>query len=309
MAKDKTGRYIIIHDTLEQYSKILDTVNQVADAASAKNTDISLGLSAVASTERELLPVLKQIEESKPKDLDRYEFALTQAIETTSDSLELAQEDLAKRGGDVLKRQQAQKAAEAALTPIEKEGQQADEAKKKAKAAEEKAAEDAHQKRKPPTLLKPGEKRKNRNRTPELACYLLFPTVVAQKKNHRTIPGHLPHEAEPDGRARSTEGVQMRKLIVGLLAFVPLAFSQSQTFTYTYSGLPLPVYPDDWNTVAVTSMFVGRSIQISKVTASVQVQYSGVGDLNVYMYVSRRNSHEIIGTQLRWPREHRYHLR
>ena len=31
-------------------------------------------------------------------------------------------------------------------------------------------------------------------------------------------------------------------------------------------------------------MFVGRSIQISKVTASVQVQFSGVGDLNVFMW-------------------------
>jgi len=158
LAKDKTGRSIMIHDTLEQYSKILDAIDTVADAASAKNADINLGLAAVAAAERELLPVLKQIEASKPKDLDRYEFALTQAIETTSDSLELAQEDLAKRGGDVLKRQDAQKkAAEAAMTPIEKEGQQADEAKKKAKAAEEKAAEDATPKRKPPTLLKPGE--------------------------------------------------------------------------------------------------------------------------------------------------------
>ena len=80
------------------------------------------------------------------------------------------------------------------------------------------------------------------------------------------------------------KGILMRKLIVTLLVFVPLAFTQTQTFTYTYTGLPLPVYPDDWNTVAVTRMFVGRSIQISKVTASVQVQFSGVGDLNVYMW-------------------------
>ena len=76
----------------------------------------------------------------------------------------------------------------------------------------------------------------------------------------------------------------MRKLIVSLLVFVPLAFTQSQTFTYTYTGLPLQIYPNDWNTIAVTSMFVGRSIQISKVTASVQVQFSGVGDLNVFMW-------------------------
>jgi hypothetical protein len=158
LSKDKSGRSILIHDTLEQYSKILDAIDTVADEASAKKADISLGLNAVAAAERAMLPVLKQISESRPKDLDRYEFALTQAIETTTDSLELAQEDLGKRGVDVLQHQQAQKkAAEEAMTPIEKEGQQADEAKRKAKAEEEKAKEDATPKRKPPTLLKPGE--------------------------------------------------------------------------------------------------------------------------------------------------------
>ncbi len=76
----------------------------------------------------------------------------------------------------------------------------------------------------------------------------------------------------------------MRKLILTFLAFVPLAFSQSQTYTFTYSGLSLPIYPEDWNTIGVIRLFVGKSIQISKVTAAVQVQYSGVGDLNVFMY-------------------------
>jgi uncharacterized protein (TIGR03437 family) len=76
----------------------------------------------------------------------------------------------------------------------------------------------------------------------------------------------------------------MRKSILALVVFAPLAFGQPQTFTYTYSGLPLPVYPDDWDTVTVISMFVPRSISISKVTVGVTVQYSGVGDLNVYMF-------------------------
>ena len=91
--------------------------------------------------------------------MERYEFALTQAIETTTDSLDLAQQDLGKRGSDVEKREAAQKKAiEAEMTPIEKEGQQAADAKKKV--AQEKTAEDADAppKRKPPTLLRPGEK-------------------------------------------------------------------------------------------------------------------------------------------------------
>ena len=132
----------------------------MADEASARKTDIKLGLAAVASAEKAMLPVLKQIETSHPKDMERYEFSLTQAIETTTDSLDLAEQDLGKRGSDVEKREAAQKKAiEAEMTPIEKEGQQAADAKKK-KVAEEKAAEDADAppKRKPPTLLRPGEK-------------------------------------------------------------------------------------------------------------------------------------------------------
>uniref|UniRef100_Q01YV8 DUF5667 domain-containing protein n=1 Tax=Solibacter usitatus (strain Ellin6076) TaxID=234267 RepID=Q01YV8_SOLUE len=159
LAKDKTGRSIMIHDTLEDYSKILDAIDTVADAAAARKTDIKLGLAAVADVEKQLLPVLKQIEESHPKDMERYEFALTQAIETTSDSLDLAQQDLGKRGSDVEERLEKQKkAVEAEMTPVEKEGQKAA-ADAKKKADEEKAAEDDKPKRKPPTLLRPGEKK------------------------------------------------------------------------------------------------------------------------------------------------------
>ncbi|MEO8595763.1 MAG: hypothetical protein ABI759_20755 [Candidatus Solibacter sp.] len=162
LSKDRSGRSIMIHDTLDQYSQILDAIDTVADAASAKQTDIGVGLAAVAAAERDLLPILKQIEESRPKDLDRYEFALTQAIETTSDSLELAQEDLGKRGKEVQDREKAKKAAtEVSMTPIEKEGQTAEEAKKaavaKVEAEEKAAAADATPKRKPPTLMRKGE--------------------------------------------------------------------------------------------------------------------------------------------------------
>jgi hypothetical protein len=158
LGKEKAGRSILIHDALEDYSKILDAIDTVADAAAAKKTDIKLGLSAVADVEKQLLPVLKQIQDTHPKDLERYEFALTQAIETTSDSLELAQEDLGKRGKDVETREEKQKkAVEAEMSPVEKEGQKAADDKKKADA--DKAAEDDKPKRKPPTLMRPGEKK------------------------------------------------------------------------------------------------------------------------------------------------------
>jgi len=159
LAKDKPGRSILIHDTLDEYSKILDAIDTVADSASERKTDIKLGLAAVAAVERAVLPLLRRIQESRPKDLERYEFSLTQAVETTSDSLELAEEDLGKRAGEVEERQAAQKkAAQDRMTPIEKEGQQADQDKKKAEDAKAAPADaTSTPKRKPPTLLRPGE--------------------------------------------------------------------------------------------------------------------------------------------------------
>jgi len=158
LKKDKAGRSILIHDTLDEYSKILDAIDTVADAASERHTDIKVGLAAVAATEKAILPALKQIEENRPKDLERYEFALTQAIETTSDSLDLAEQDLGKRASEVEQRQQAQKKAmDAQMSPIEKEGEAAKK-KEAAKAPDEKAEDDAAPRKKPPTLLRPGEK-------------------------------------------------------------------------------------------------------------------------------------------------------
>ena len=83
----------------------------MADAAAGKKADIKLGLTAVATAYQSMLPELEKIRDSKPKDMERYEFALTQAIETTDDSLKLAQEDLGKRGLDVQAKEEKQRKA------------------------------------------------------------------------------------------------------------------------------------------------------------------------------------------------------
>ena len=101
LGKEKPGRSILIHDTLDEYSKILDAIDTVADAASERKIDIKVGLAAVATAEAATLPMLKRIAESRPKDLERYEFSLTQAIETTADSLDLAEEELGRRAAEV----------------------------------------------------------------------------------------------------------------------------------------------------------------------------------------------------------------
>jgi hypothetical protein len=86
--------------------------------------------------------------------MERYGFVLKQAIETTADSLETAQEDLGKRAKDVEDRQRKErKARQEAMRPTEREAAQA--AEKKAAEDEEKKEE---QKKAAPTLMRPGEK-------------------------------------------------------------------------------------------------------------------------------------------------------
>jgi hypothetical protein len=154
LAKEKAGRSILIHDALDDYSKIVDAMDDVADEAIGRHLDIKLGLAAVASVEEETLPVLQKAQDSHPKDLERYGFMLKQAIETTADSLEAAEEDLGQRVKDVEARQrQERKARQEAMTPTEREAAQATE--KKVAEDEEKKQEE---KKAAPTLMRPGEK-------------------------------------------------------------------------------------------------------------------------------------------------------
>ena len=145
MAKDtRPGRAAMMHDLLDEYSQIIDAIDTVSDDALEHRTDIGAGTKAVASAEKTFLSALEKLHDSSPPDLSRYEFLLTQAIETTRDSLEAASEDPAKRAAAVAERQKKEKKVrEASMTSEE--------------AAAKKAEADATPKPKKPTLLKPGE--------------------------------------------------------------------------------------------------------------------------------------------------------
>jgi aromatic ring-cleaving dioxygenase len=148
LAKEKAGRSILIHDALDDYANIIDAIDTVADDALQRHVNVKVGLTAVATAESEMLSRLEQIQDSQPKDMSRYDFVLRQSIDGTNDSLDLARQDPAARAAAVAAKQaKEKKEREASMTPTERDAKKAEEAK----------AEQDKEKKKAPTLLRPGE--------------------------------------------------------------------------------------------------------------------------------------------------------
>ena len=148
LTKDKAGRSALIHDLLEDYSNIIDAIDTVADDSLKRRKTLDTGMEKVRLGEKPMLADLEKIQESHPKDLERYEIVLKEAIHSTTDSLE-AGKDLGQRATEVLaKEKQEKEQREALATPEEL----------KEKAAEAKKEATDPKRRKPPTLYKPGEK-------------------------------------------------------------------------------------------------------------------------------------------------------
>jgi hypothetical protein len=153
LAKEKPGRSGFIHQTLEDYTKIIEAIDTVADDALKRGVIITEGISSVVEAERRMVVELKRIEESDPSDVERYKFALTTAIETTQDSLELSEQDLVERKKDVAHRDaQDRKKLQEMTTPAE--------VKDRAKAEQKQAATESKTPRKAPTLRRKGEQPK-----------------------------------------------------------------------------------------------------------------------------------------------------
>jgi hypothetical protein len=150
LSRDKAGRSVLVHDLLDDYAKIIEAIDTVSDDALKRKQTLDVGMPAVIAAEKEMLAALRKIDESKPKDIARYDFALKQAIETTSDSLDLSQEDLGARAKAAISKEEQERAdRNAIVNPNDP---------KKAEAKKEDAPKDGDPpKKKIPTLRRPGD--------------------------------------------------------------------------------------------------------------------------------------------------------
>jgi len=146
VAQEKAGRSKLIHDLLEDYTKIIEAIDTVSDDALKRKLAVGEGVKVVETAEKEMLAALEKIQASNPKDIGRYQFVLDQAIETTKDSVELAAADLKDRSVTIeTKVQKEKQELEALMNPEE------------VKAKRESEKKETEQKKKAPTLRRKGE--------------------------------------------------------------------------------------------------------------------------------------------------------
>jgi hypothetical protein len=145
LAKEKPGRSAMIHEALDEYSKILEAIDTVSDDALRRKVAFDVGAIELAKSEKEMLAKLEKLKSTRTRDFSRYEDALANAIENTGASIELAEMDSQARTKDVLtKDQQQKKEREALMTTKELEERKTEEKK-------------VEPKKKAPTLRRKGE--------------------------------------------------------------------------------------------------------------------------------------------------------
>jgi hypothetical protein len=145
LAKEKPGRSAMIHEALDEYSKILEAIDTVSDDALRRKVALNVGAIELAKSEKEMLAKLEKLKATKTRDFSRYEDALANAIENTGASIELAEMDAQSRTKDVFtKDQQEKKEREALMTTKELEERKTEEKK-------------VEPKKKAPTLRRKGE--------------------------------------------------------------------------------------------------------------------------------------------------------
>ncbi len=150
LAKEQAGRGAKIHDNLEQYGRIIEAIDMVVDDALLRDLDVAETIATLVETEEAFFKRLETIEERAGDDLWRYEFVLEDALELTTDSLELSAADLGDRKREIIDSDEAEKAArERTMSDARRKDVE------KVKDAQEQTEEKFESKR--PSLLKAGE--------------------------------------------------------------------------------------------------------------------------------------------------------
>ncbi|MEP7355183.1 MAG: hypothetical protein ABI824_18285 [Acidobacteriota bacterium] len=120
LSQEKAGRSVLAHDLLEDYTRIIDAMDTVADDALRRKLDITKGLKFSVPGEEQMLTQLKLLSDSNPADKARYEYVLGDAIATTADSLELSRADLGDRAKDLsVKDEKREAVRKESMTPEE----------------------------------------------------------------------------------------------------------------------------------------------------------------------------------------------
>jgi len=154
LEKEKKGRSLAARELLEDYSNIIDAIDTVSDDALKRGVDITEGTVAVTESEKRFLSQLQKIKDRAPADIDLYDIALKEAIASTSDSMDLAKEDAGSRGAKLsAEDKKVKEEAEQTIAAEDSKGKPVEQAKNG-----DAKADDSKPKRKPPTLMRPGEK-------------------------------------------------------------------------------------------------------------------------------------------------------
>jgi hypothetical protein len=168
-ARQRTGRSGVIHDTLEQFSSIIDALDASIDDAISHQRPL-LAMAETAKAERAMLGRLEKLAALEGSDKNRYEFALEQAMDTLRDSVEMSEQDLKTRTREVETRENdLRKQREALAAPSAKPETEAGAPKPAAVKPGATAAQGAkppEAAKKKPSLYKSGEKKDETQKPP-----------------------------------------------------------------------------------------------------------------------------------------------
>ena len=148
LKREKPGRSALLHDLLDDFTKIIEAADTVADDGIRRKIALDEGLMAVIKSERAFADRLGKVKAAAPKDLARYELVLDTAVETLTDSIEIAQADIKDRSTKIATREENERKERETLMGDKELA---------AKKVEERKEAATEKKRQAPTLKRKGE--------------------------------------------------------------------------------------------------------------------------------------------------------